>query len=149
MKSLGLTVHYLSIMIRNVLSFVHVLNLVPTMLKIAFSGIEILNIFKGAHPKKFPRRRGPKAPCWLGLDSVGYFIQPAGYVNNIIETPDPFFPSILPKEKYAHWYQFKLVKSVCYLIHLLGFSPAFSWQHDKSLAWEIRTLLVVEVQEQP
>lgn len=50
-------------MIRNVLSYVHVLNLVPTMLEIAFSGIEILNIFKGAHPKKFPRRRGPKAPC--------------------------------------------------------------------------------------
>ena len=85
-------------MIRNVLSYVHVLNLVPTMLEIAFSGIEILNIFKGAHPKKFPRRRGPKAL----VDSVGYFIQPAGYVNNIIETPDPFFPSILPKEKYAH-----------------------------------------------
>lgn len=145
MKWLGLTVHYLSIMIRNVLSYVHVLNLVPTMLEIAFSGIEILNIFKGAHPKNSPEE-GDQKPL---VDSVGYFIQPAGYVNNIIETPDPFFPSILPKEKYAHWYQFKLVKSVCYLIHLLGFSPAFSWQHDKSLAWEIRTLLVAEVQEQP
>lgn len=86
-------------MIRNVLSYVHVLNLVPTMLEIAFSGIEILNIFKGAHPPKNSLEEGDQKPL---VDSVSYFIQPAGYVNNIIETPDPFFPLILPKEKYAH-----------------------------------------------
>ena len=147
MTGSGLTVHYLSILIRNMLSFVHVLNLVPTMLEIAFSGIEILKTFKGAHPKKFPRRRGPKAPCWFSglLYSTCWLCQLL-----LLKPLTPFFHQhCQKKDNYAHWYQFKLVELVCLLIHLLGFSPAFSWQHDKSLAWEIRTLLVAEVQEQP
>jgi len=141
MKWLGLTVHYLSILIRNMLSFVHVLNLVPTTLEIAFSGIEILKILREHTPKNSLEEKSP-----LLIQSVTLFNL---LTTSIIETPDPFFPATLPKEKYAHHYQFKLVKLVCHLIHLLGFSPAFSWPHDKSLAWESRMLLVVEVLEQP
>ena len=50
-------------------------------------------------PPKNSLEEGDQKPL---VDSVSYFIQPAGYVNNIIETPDPYFPSSLPNEKYAH-----------------------------------------------
>ena len=59
-------------MIRNVLSYVHVLNLVPTMLEIAFSGIEILNInFLREHIPKNSLEEGDQKP--LLIQSVTLF----------------------------------------------------------------------------
>lgn len=52
----------------------------------AFSGIEILKIFKGTHPKKFPRRRGPKAPCWFS-----WLLYSICWLRQLLKPLTPFF----------------------------------------------------------
>ena len=71
MKWLGLNVHYFPTLIRNILSFVHILKLVLKMLEIAFSGIEISKFPKGACPQKIPWKKGTKSP--LLIQSVTLF----------------------------------------------------------------------------
>lgn len=107
------------------------------MMEIAFSGIENSKLFKGAHPQKIPRKNGTKSPLLIHLVTL----------FNLLATS--IFQQHCQKKSMHIDISINWLKSVCHLIHLLGFSPASSWQHDKSLAWEIHMLLVVEVLEQP
>ena len=84
------------------------------MMEIAFSGIENSKLFKGAHPQKIPRKNGTKSPLLIHLVTLFNLLA----TSIFIETPDVFFPATLPKEKYAHWYQYKLVK-----VSLSPYSP--------------------------